>query len=309
MASLTDRILADTTGRYAAPYAAAISDLFVAKVRRNYDAAEDALKQLQGVTRESMGIAELVGATSVLRSAAAFSSGQFRVGDPTMRFADQNIVPNVTFDEAIEDFIQRAPTTLRNSAERTALRIAELYSESNVAAFVRAAEQSVTERAQEFITQALEAGTGELDVARGLSMAIEEIREQSHGWTEWYSGMVFRTNANTATTAGRFKQAQDPDVAEVIPAMRFDAIRDGDARPNHLLMDGFIASTRSRVWAFLSPPLGYSCRCSVNLVSRFELEDLGRIRPDGTVIDSTPHPGAKTDEGFRHGGRPDIALG
>lgn len=309
MATLTDRILADTSGRYAQPYERAVGDLLLAKVRGNYDAEIDAVAMLQDVTRQSMGIASIVGATTVLRVAAQAQREDFRKGDPSLLFADQNIVPQVTFEEALEDFVTRAPTTLKNPAERTALRIAEMYSEKRVAAFVRAAEQSVTQQAQDIIAEAIRTGLSERNAALGISRAVEAIRELSPGWDQWYSGMVFRTNVNTATTAGRFAQVQDPDVADVIPALMFSAAGDADTRPTHRLMDGFIAGSRSRVWSMLSPPLGYNCRCQVHLVSRFELEDMGRIRPDGTVIDSAVPPGAKPDDGFRHGGRPDIALG
>jgi SPP1 gp7 family putative phage head morphogenesis protein len=308
VSNLADRILEDQTGRYAHPYTEAISDLFVAIVRANEPSKLDAFRKLQDITRETMGVAELYGAMSVLQATASLNRANYHRGDPSILFRDQVIVPRVTFSEAVEDFVRRAPVTLTNAAERTARRIAELYSERNVAAFVRAAEQSVTERAQKFIVDAIRAGVSENTAGRGLSMAVEQVRERSKAWSQAYSRMVFRTNANTATTAGRFKQGQDPDVSRVVPAMRYDAVGDSDTRPNHRAADGFMASNRSKSWSIMAPPQGYACRCQVSLVSRFELEDMGRIRPDGSVIDDPIPAGAGPDKGFRKG-RPDIALG
>lgn len=309
MATLTDKILTDDSGRYSRTYREAFSDLLVAGVSGNEPQAAEAMERVVSVTRETMGIAELLAASHVLRAAEGFRSGKYRRGDPTLRFAEQSIVPRVTFDEAIEEFMTRAPRTLRNAAERTALNIAKLYSEDRVAAFVRSAEQTVTEKAQEIIVKALREGLSERQAGLTLTNAVDAIRQLSPDWAPAYADMVFRTNANTASTAGRFRQVQDPDVADVIPALMYDTARDADTRPSHAIMHGFIASTQSRAWSELAPPLGYNCRCQVHLVSRFELEDMGRIRPNGTVIDSPVPAGAKPDDGFRHGGRPDLALG
>lgn len=308
MRTLADRILEDQTGRYARPYADAVADLFVAAVRQNGPARKDAVRSLQTVTRETMGVATLAGAMSVLQATESFRSASFRRGDPSLRFADQVVIPRVTFEEALVDFVTRAPVTLVDAAERTARRIAELYSQDRVAAFVRAAEESVTERAQQFIGDAIRNGLSENRAGRGLSMAVDEIRQRSEAWSEGYSRMVFRTNAGTATTVGRFRQAQDPAVAVVIPALRLDAVGDVDTRSNHALANGFLASSRSPSWRTMSSPLGYNCRCQTALVSRFELSDMGRLRPDGSVIDSPIPPGAGPDDGFRSG-RPDLALG
>jgi len=42
-------------------------------------------------------------------------------------------------------------------------------------------------------------------------------------------------------------------------------------------------------------------------VTRSELERMGRIRKDGSLIEDKVPSGAFADPGFRHGGRPDLA--
>lgn len=293
--SKVDQFLTSASSRYARFYFAAIHDLYVAKVNGNRPAARDARMALSRAMVETMGAAELLGARMTL--AAVVRGRNFA--------AEQTIIPQVTLAEAIDDFVERTPVTVRNAAERTAQRIAQLYSEDRVAAFVRSAEDSVTREAQSFIARALRKGTGEGDAGRSLSMSVEQVRELSEPWSEGYSRMVFRTNANTAVTAGRFRQAQDPDIKAVVPAFRFDAVGDVDTRDNHGAADGIILSVDNVAWNRIAPPLGYNCRCQVSHVTAFELEMKNRL-VNGRVVESRIPPGVFPDEGFRHGGRPDL---
>ena len=232
----------------------------------------------------------------------AFAAPAFAADEPT-----QTLLPRVTFEEALEDMVERAPVTIRDAAERTAQRIAELYSEDKVMAIVRSAEESVTSEAQKFIERALRDGVPEGEAGQRLAMRVDDIRVQSQAWSEGYARMVFRTNINTAISAGRFRQAQDPDIQEVAPAFRFDAVGDGDTRDNHDAADGLIMSVSNPEWRKIAPPLGYNCRCQVVHVTRSELESMGRIRKDGSLIEDKVPSGAFADPGFRHGGRPDLA--
>lgn len=294
----SDRILESTEAAYARPYFAALHDLFVALVRGNKPAAADARKALGEAMAATMAAAELLGARELLS----------RLDSRANFAAEQTVLPRVTFDEAVADFVERAPVTLRNAAERTAQRIAELYSESRVAAFVRSAEATVTTEAQSFIARALRDGVGEGEAGQRLAMSVDRVRELSQAWSEGYARMVFRTNVNTAVTAGRFRLAQDPAIKAVAPAFRFDSVGDGDTRDTHDAADGMILTVDNVAWNRLAPPLGYNCRCQVSHVSAAELAALGRLREDGSVIESRVPSGAGPDPGFRHGGRPDLFV-
>lgn len=290
--------LEDTSGRFARTYARAVHDLYVALVAGDKPAAAAARAALAKATAATMAVAELVGASLVLTAAAA--RGAKFAAEP------QAIMPRVSLSDAVAEFIERAPITLRGAAERTAKRIAELYSESRVVAFVRAAEETVTQEAQKFIARALREGIGEGEAGKRLSMSVEQVRTETEAWSEGYARMVFRTNASTAVTAGRFRQARDPDVREIMPAFRFDAVGDSATRENHAAADGIILGVDSPEWHRVAPPLGYACRCVLVPVSVVELELAGRLRDDGTVIDDHVPADAHPDPGFRHNGRPDI---
>lgn len=310
------KFLDDLTGRYAAPYFAAVHDLYVATVNGNRPAALDATNALHRVVRETMGAAEVLGASIMLRAAAPhIGRGRTLLRDERanlLRFRDeptQTILPRVTLSEAIDDLVSRVPVTLHDAAERTALRISKLYGDGRVIAFARAAEHTVTQEAQAFIARALRQGISEGEAGRRLALTVNEIRQESAPWSESYARLAFRTNVNTAVTAGRFRQAQDPDIREVVPAFRFDAIGDSDTRDNHEAANGIILRVDNPAWSRIAPPLGFNCRCQVSHVSRFELESLGRIDVRGQVIEDRVPPNAFPDEGFRHGGRPDLMLG
>jgi SPP1 gp7 family putative phage head morphogenesis protein len=293
------KFLEDLSGRHARFYFAAIHDLYVALVRGNKPAARDARVELARVMVETMGAAEILGASMTLESVT--KSANFA--------AEQPILPRVTLTEALEDFVQRAPVTIRNAAERTAQSIAKLYTEDRVVAFVRAAESSVTAEAQNFIARTLRTGIGEGEAGKRLAMSVEAVRNKSAAWSEGYARMVFRTNVNTAVTAGRFRQSQDPDIKAVVPAFRFDAVGDADTRHNHNAADGLVLSVDDTRWNRIAPPLGYNCRCQVSHVDADELRELGLINADGTFkrvnVPNTIYP----DPGFRHGGRPDLFVG
>jgi len=308
-----DKFLEDLSGRYARFYFAAIHDLYVALVSGNKPAAADARERLAELMAETMGAGEVLGASITLRAAARVLGPQAFAADRSrlLRFADepsQTLLPRVTFTEALEDMVDRTPATIRNSAQRTAQKIAELYSKQRVVAFVMSAEETVTKEAQSFIARALREGIGEGEAGRRLAMSVNDIRKKSAEWSEAYARMVFRTNVNTAVTAGRFRQAQDPDIRAVVPAFRFDAVGDSDTRDNHDAADGMILRVDNPAWGRIAPPLGYNCRCQVSHVSRVELELAGRIDRNGNVIEDKVPASAFPDPGFRHGGRPDLFL-
>lgn len=266
--------------------------------------AFDARTQLSDVVRQTFGIAELLASAEVLQTAERFL-------DRNLQFAKaptQTVLPRFTFEEALEDLVSRTPKTVRRASERTAQRIAELYgaSEGRIIAFTRSAEAAVTKRAQEFLAQAFREGLTENEAGRGLVESIDEVRKRTRKWSEGYARMVFRTNVNSAATAGRFRQMQDPDIRAVIPAAAFTAVGDGDTRDNHDAADGLIFKVDNPIWNQIAPPLGYNCRCGVRMMSIPILASMGRLTANGEVVESRLPPDAFPDDGFRHVGRPDL---
>ena len=302
-------VLEDEHTRLAGQYVAAFRDYLVAVVLKNAPQTRDARLRLEDVVREAMGKAEVLGALSTLREASgvvasdtAFMAERSRL----VAFADSSvtkILSRVTFAEALEDLVDRVPATFRNAAERTAGNIADTYSSGRgVISFAKSAEDAVTHRAQELITKGVREGIPEKEIGKTMSFDVNRIRTETEAWTEGYARMAFRTNLNSAVAEGRLRQARDPDVKKVVPALRFTAVGDGDTRPNHEAADGVILSADNSAWRFMSPPFGYNCRCQLDLVSAPELRRMGRVDSAGKVIESRIPSGARPDAGFRSGG-------
>lgn len=303
------RFLEDLTAYRARSYTDALGDLMVAITIKDRVQASAARHKLSGVISDTMGIAEVIGASLALEEAARMIDHGVTFKVPRrITLPRQTLVANVTFEESIQDMISRAPVTIRSAAERTAQRIAELYSRDRVAAFVRSAEHAVTRRAQVMITHAMAQGIPEREIGKSIVFSVDQVRRETAPWTEAYARMAFRTNVNTAVTAGRFRQVQDPAVRQVIPALRFDAIADRNTRSNHLAADGLIFSSTSPAWRLIAPPLGYNCRCRVAFVTVAQLSRMGRLDANGNVREDRVPRTAHADEGFRHGGRPDLFM-
>jgi SPP1 gp7 family putative phage head morphogenesis protein len=306
--TLVDAFLTDLTGRYARPYADAIHDMYVSEVVGDRIGRIEAVRTLSEVMHASMGVAETVGARMMLMEVGL--QNNFQDG--------QTILPRITFDEAIEDLATRVPKTVRSAAQRTAEVISQIYqtgrvgdrgrADDRIIAFAKSAEARVTREARDFMARAIRQGLSEAEAGRQLKARVDEVRKRTRPWSESYARMVFRTNANTAVTAGRFRQARDPDLGDFVAAFRYDAVGDADTRSNHAAANNMILRIDNPAWRYLSPPLGYNCRCQVVPVSRYSLEQMGRLASDGSVRESRVNNAAQPDPGFRHGGRPDLLL-
>ena len=218
-------------------------------------------------------------------------------------FAVTPAVPRVPFREAVEDLVSRWPALvdLESPVPRWE-QIAELYKERHAFSLARATDLILTERIQGILRR----GITEAQPVETTTSLIEALS----GFARSYVDTVYRTNLNTAYTAGRLKQTEDPAVSRVIGAFELVDQGDADVRPNHHAASGLIASHFDPIWDTFAPPLGYNCRCSLRLVDRFELERRGLIGPGGQVQRYTPDGfgGAYPDPGFGQRRRPDRQI-
>lgn len=200
------------------------------------------------------------------------------------RGAPEAGIPALPHLEAIRDLVSRQPVLAR-----TAEKIARIYTEDHGFALARSASRVLTERIQTTIVGALRVG-----LKTPTATAI--IRELGD-FERSYAETVFRTNVSTAYTNGLVEIAKDPAVADVVSGFRFSAVHDSDVRPNHLAADGVVAAANDPVWNTLRPPLGFNCRCALELVSAVDrgFRPLPRARVP---------VGAYPDPGFRSGRNP-----
>lgn len=203
------------------------------------------------------------------------------------------VMPKVPFKEAVADLVSREPILADKVDD-----IAEIYARHGFS-LAKAAELETVKKVQEFLATAAQHGT----TADRASWVLESMGD----WSRAYADTVYRTNLSNAYAAGTFREAMDPDVAQVIGALEFDDVGDSDTRPNHHAAEGLVAAPDDPVWDRLAPPLGYRCRCFLRFVDRLELEQRGLIGRDGRVRRATIPPGAHADPGFRVT-RPDRAI-
>lgn len=154
-------------------------------------------------------------------------------------------VPNVSFAEAVKNILDREPRL-----EPDYLAIQQMYQTSDSFAAARSTSQTITERLQQKIASFLKEGVPEIKA--------KEVLAGIGDFSKAYAGTVFRTNANTAYTRGRFQESRKPGVRRALPVFEFAGPTDIDARDNHRRGVGFMAKTTDPVWENgYAPPLGY----------------------------------------------------
>lgn len=319
-ASHLPTILAATNTTRAEAYIDATRELLAALLLNDAQGIHAARQRLTDVVQDTSRYSAALAASAVAQEFARYrprynASEQLEL----VCFADgptQSLMHDVPFEEAIEDLATRVPKTIRDPVRRTYLEISDLYSRGRVIAFVKSAEEEVTLAAQRVIASSVELGIPETDVGHWLrrtsieaspaARELQRLGQQAEGWTEKYARMAFRTNASNAATVGQFTMAQDPEIAEVLPAFEFNALADSTTRPNHRAADGLVMSTSDPDWTIIAPPLEWNCRCHLAIVTRPELKRRGLLTQNGTVRKIQIPRGAYPNPEFRRGPRVDL---
>lgn len=113
-----------------------------------------------------------------------------------------------------------------------------------------------------------------------FTVEVQKIADLSIGQLE----NVFRTNVESAAGAGRWKQVNDPDVADLFFGYRYWNPRDERSRPLHRAMHGFVALKEDPIWRTIWTPNGYQCRCKVRPLRRHQAIDAGLIDERGRTL-------------------------
>lgn len=206
------------------------------------------------------------------------------------------------FREAYEAIISRQPKVIRDPLRRTAEEVGRLYQEEKVFALAKSAEEAVTKRVRDLIAEGISEGRSVGEVTKQIQTEIPFVAKKTHDWSRAYVETVVRTNLTGAQTAGRFEQAKKPIARKIMPAMIFRAVGDVRTRPNHKACHGAAAPVEHPLWKSIHPPLGYNCRCRVDLVSWDQARRMGLVNEDGTIEVRPPKSGGGPDPGFVHGG-------
>jgi SPP1 gp7 family putative phage head morphogenesis protein len=163
----------------------------------------------------------------------------------------------VDFVEAIAWFRKRIALTkaewraLDGRAKATAFTVAGVAQLDLINHVWRALDKAVT------------SGTSLEDFKRDVGNSLRAAWGGHVKDPAWRLETIFRTNVQSAYSAGRYRQAKHPDVIADRPFWMFDAILDGRETPICKICDGVTLPADDPWWNTHVPPLHYSCRSSV----------------------------------------------
>lgn len=187
------------------------------------------------------------------------------------------------YDEAVRAFRKRVPMP---DWQWDALTEAEREFAFKVSGVAQA--DLVTE-AWEAIDRALRDGTSLEDFKASVGGQLEEAWGRAEPAR---LETIFRTNTQSAYTAGQHAVVNSPEVRKARPYWRFDS--SGDARVCDICdpLDGVVLPADDPFWADHIPPLHFDCRCPHPApLSDEEAEEEG-------IAESAPDH--EPDEGFGH---------
>ncbi len=103
------------------------------------------------------------------------------------------------------------------------------------------------------------------DVIQDFRAAVSKICsdagvEDLNGFT---LDTAFQTAMQKTYSAGRLAQMRDPATVDALPFWQYWTVGDARVRPEHAVLDGFVAHASDPVWHKIYPPSGFNCRCSV----------------------------------------------
>lgn len=130
------------------------------------------------------------------------------------------------------------------------------------------AKQDMVQLVSDGIEQALKNGETLADFKKRIAAAIE-----TQGWHDYRVENIFRTNMQTAYSAGRYKKMQAVKASR--PYWQYIAVMDKRVRPSHAILHEKVYPANHEFWASNYPPNGFRCRCEVRTLSARQVEKLG----------------------------------
>lgn len=165
---------------------------------------------------------------------------------------EKRIVTRETFDAMTDHFRQEAFTVARVQTEST------------------------IETIQRALTETFEAGETKAKFGKRLQEAMGES-PLGRGHLE----TVYRTNVQTAFAEGQESIRANPLLADAFPYARYDAIRDGRVRDDHLSLETLgldgtnVYRADDPMWDLFTPPWAFNCRCSKTFLTIRQAARLG----------------------------------
>ena len=198
-----------------------------------------------------------------------------------MKLPENILLEPLPFEEAIEYFADLLAVDPSEYAAMTKAARAKAFTVSQVAGMDVVMD----------IHKAVEKAIAEGETLAMFKGRIADIME-ARGWeglTPWHLDTIFRNNIQTAYSVGRYKQMMEQ--TDRFPYWEYDAVNDSRTRPSHASLDGKIFAANHPFWDTWYPPNGHNCRCGVNPVHKYVVEEEDLKIETEDPIDIAPDPG------------------
>lgn len=172
------------------------------------------------------------------------------------------IAEPVTPDAALEFWKQRAKLT---DEEAKALGEDAKFRAFYVTGL---AKHDLVQLVSDGIEEALKNGETLADFKKRIAEAI-----QTQGWHGYRVENIFRTNVQTAYSAGRYRKMQSVKASR--PYWQYMAVMDNRVRPSHAVLNGKVYPADHAFWETNYPPNGFRCRCGVRTLSERQVKKMG----------------------------------
>ncbi|MBE0529527.1 MAG: minor capsid protein [Rhodospirillales bacterium] len=179
----------------------------------------------------------------------------------------------VPFQEAI-DFLgqkvnlpSRAWTDLKEGAHARSFVVAGAMKDKLVSDFHGA------------LTKALKDGTTKADFQKAFGDIAARHGWDFNGGRAWRARVIYDTNMRTARAAGRWAQIDRRAAVEKRRGrtlyLRYVAVLDSKTRPEHRAWHGTILPADHPFWRTHTPPNGWYCRCTIQVLTERDLARYG----------------------------------
>lgn len=235
------------------------------------------------------------------------SEARAQLGDEfKLQFAAQYSSDKAEFEKLFQAW-RVNPTEAIQSLKRRRLvgpqRWQDMIAEERSAAlgFAYAPDYETSSAMRELLEATMDSGGSYADFEKGLNKAFAARGLDQLG--SWYVETVFRTNMLSSYSRGRFEATSTPGMEKYFPYRRYATAGDAAVRPAHSALAGVYAYD-DPIWTSHYPPLGYNCRCRVELVSEGRLEERGWKPTSGKRVlsqisgDANAQIQAALDKGF-----------
>jgi SPP1 gp7 family putative phage head morphogenesis protein len=188
-----------------------------------------------------------------------------------VHFADEEAMATAAFsfdlpNELAADYLRKLTPVTRDTFDG-------LSSQYRKDAFTVAGTSDVRliQRIRDELAQVLKDGGTQQDFDAAVKkLTSDDGVQQLNAFT---LDTVFTTNMQKAYSLGRYEQQMEPETMAALPYGQYLTVGDDHVRPEHAVLDGFIARLTDRVWRKIYPPNGFNCRCIRVLLLASEVPD------------------------------------